>query len=86
MLPLALDGNGAAGGWGVYWKAWQWNAMVWGSVGFVYVGAAMRISFLCGCGLGLRGDGDECVVPNGDARSMGEARAGSQGRAQLKQE
>ncbi|KAJ4002229.1 hypothetical protein F5050DRAFT_483605 [Lentinula boryana] len=42
MVPLGTD---------VFWKVWEWNAMVWGSVGFVYVGASMRISFLCGLGL-----------------------------------
>ncbi|KAE9409152.1 hypothetical protein BT96DRAFT_582599 [Gymnopus androsaceus JB14] len=43
MAPLGTD---------VFWKVWEWNAMVWGSVGFVYIGASMRISFLCGLGLG----------------------------------
>ncbi|KAJ3988477.1 hypothetical protein F5890DRAFT_472280 [Lentinula detonsa] len=42
MVPLGTD---------VFWKVWEWNAMVWGSVGFVYLGASMRISFLCGLGL-----------------------------------
>ncbi|EJD01718.1 uncharacterized protein FOMMEDRAFT_47466, partial [Fomitiporia mediterranea MF3/22] len=42
MAPLGLD---------TYWKAWQWNAMMWGSVGFVYVGASMRLSFLFGLGM-----------------------------------
>lgn len=41
MAPLGTD---------VFWKVWEWNAMVWGSVGFVYAGASMRISFLCGVG------------------------------------
>lgn len=43
VLPLGL---------GLYWKFWTWNAMDWGNVGFVYLGAATRISFLCGLGLG----------------------------------
>ncbi|ESK88140.1 hypothetical protein Moror_5586 [Moniliophthora roreri MCA 2997] len=42
MAPLGSD---------VYWKIWDWNAMVWGSVGFVYMGATMRIAFLLGLGL-----------------------------------
>ncbi|KAJ3814411.1 hypothetical protein EV368DRAFT_30605 [Lentinula lateritia] len=42
MAPLGID---------VFWKVWEWNALVWGSVGFVYLGASMRISFLCGLGL-----------------------------------
>ncbi|KAJ3802252.1 hypothetical protein GGU11DRAFT_673257 [Lentinula aff. detonsa] len=41
MVPLGTD---------VFWKVWEWNAMVWGSVGFVYLGASLRISFLCGLG------------------------------------
>jgi hypothetical protein len=39
MTPLGLE---------VFWKVWGWNAMVWGSVGFVYLGASLRISFLAG--------------------------------------
>ncbi|KAF9022663.1 hypothetical protein BDZ89DRAFT_1018714 [Hymenopellis radicata] len=42
MAPLGSD---------VFWKVWEWNAMCWGSVGFVYVGASMRLSFLFGLGL-----------------------------------
>ena len=47
MYPLGSE---------VYWHVWDWNAMVWGSVGFVYLGAAMRLSFLFGLGLGLNRD------------------------------
>ncbi|APA10677.1 hypothetical protein sscle_06g054470 [Sclerotinia sclerotiorum 1980 UF-70] len=39
-------------GWSIYWNLWRWNAMAWGNVGFVYVGAAMRMAFLRGWGLG----------------------------------
>ncbi|PPQ66985.1 hypothetical protein CVT26_009943 [Gymnopilus dilepis] len=35
----------------VFWKFWDWNAMKWGSVGFVYLGATLRICFLAGIGL-----------------------------------
>lgn len=42
MAPLGLD---------AFWKVWEWNAMLWGSVGFVYIGATMRLSFLFGLGL-----------------------------------
>ncbi|KAF7370094.1 hypothetical protein MSAN_00639400 [Mycena sanguinolenta] len=42
MAPLGID---------VFWRVWDWNAMVWGSVGFVYAGASMRMSFLAGLGL-----------------------------------
>ncbi|KAK0499447.1 hypothetical protein EDD18DRAFT_1307938 [Armillaria luteobubalina] len=41
MAPLGL---------GAFWKVWEWNAMLWGSVGFVYLGASMRLSFLFGLG------------------------------------
>lgn len=30
----------------IYWNVAAWNAMDWGNVGIVYVGAAMRIAFL----------------------------------------
>ena len=33
-------------GLGVYWDVASWNAIDWGNVGFVYVGAVMRMSFL----------------------------------------
>ena len=46
MAPLGVD---------AYWKVWEWNAMLWGSVGFVYVGASMRIAFLFG--FGMSGEG-----------------------------
>ena len=42
MIPLGPD---------VFWNVWEWNAMVWGSVGFVYLGASLRISFLVGLGM-----------------------------------
>ena len=35
----------------VYWRFWEWNAMYWGNLGFVYVGALMRSAFLLGLGL-----------------------------------
>ncbi|KAK7024848.1 hypothetical protein R3P38DRAFT_2951441 [Favolaschia claudopus] len=43
MAPLGAE---------VFWRVGDWNAMVWGSVGFVYAGASMRMSFLAGLGLG----------------------------------
>lgn len=39
------------GSW-VYWRAWQWNAIDWGNVPFVYFLAAARLLFLAGVGLG----------------------------------
>ena len=35
----------------IYWDVTHWNAIDWGNVGFVYLGAAMRISFLLGFGV-----------------------------------
>ena len=35
----------------VFWNLRNWNAIDWGNVGFVYVGACTRISFLLGIGL-----------------------------------
>ena len=35
----------------VYWRFWEWNQMYWGNLGFVYIGAMMRTSFLLGLGL-----------------------------------
>jgi hypothetical protein len=43
LAPLGPD---------VYWKLWSWNAIDWGNVGFVYLGAATRVCFLSGIGLG----------------------------------
>jgi hypothetical protein len=42
MIPLGPD---------TFWKVWEWNAILWGSVGFVYLGASLRISFLAGLGM-----------------------------------
>lgn len=39
-------------GLGLYWDVLGWNAMHWGNVPFVYLGATMRICFLLGLGLG----------------------------------
>lgn len=38
-------------GWEVYYRFWEWNAMYWGNLGFVYVGAMMRSAFLLGIGI-----------------------------------
>ncbi|CAL1699878.1 unnamed protein product [Somion occarium] len=55
MWPLALEkGVGE-----VYFRCWDWNAMEWGSIGFVYMGALMRISFLVGLGLKTDTRGEE---------------------------
>jgi hypothetical protein len=36
----------------IFWNVSKWNAMAWGSVGFVYLGATLRSCFLAGVGLG----------------------------------
>lgn len=36
----------------VYWSIRSWNAIDWGNIPFVYLGASMRIAFLLGVGLG----------------------------------
>lgn len=51
MIPLAQEKGFAA----VFLNFWAWNAMEWGSVAFVYMGATMRSSFLLGIGLGETG-------------------------------
>lgn len=47
MAPLGFEKGLAE----VYLTFWRWNAMEWGSVGFVYAGATMRTCFLLGVGL-----------------------------------
>jgi len=42
-------------GWSVYWRAWEWNEMMWGNLGFVYLGMAMRVCFLSGVGISGNG-------------------------------
>lgn len=39
----------------IYWRVWDWNAIDWGNIGFVYLGASMRTTFLAGVGFGSRG-------------------------------
>jgi hypothetical protein len=39
----------------IFWNVWKWNAMAWGSIGFVYLGAMLRLCFLAGVGLGNDG-------------------------------
>ena len=38
----------------IFWNVTRWNAMDWGNVGFVCVGACTRMAFLLGVGLPLR--------------------------------
>lgn len=35
----------------VYWNIYHWSIMDWGNIGFVYLGATMRIAFLFGLGV-----------------------------------
>ncbi|KAI0705732.1 hypothetical protein C8T65DRAFT_652597 [Cerioporus squamosus] len=47
MVPMARErGFGE-----VFGRFWAWDAMLWGSVGFVYAGASMRTVFLLGVGM-----------------------------------
>ncbi|MCJ1481119.1 hypothetical protein MMC06_001275 [Schaereria dolodes] len=39
-------------GYEIYYNVVKWNAIDWGNVGFVYVGASMRMAFLLGVGVG----------------------------------
>ncbi|KAI1212395.1 uncharacterized protein F4807DRAFT_369859 [Annulohypoxylon truncatum] len=45
----------AHGAW-MYWDVRRWNAIDYGNVPFVYLGASMRIAFLAGVGLGAPGE------------------------------
>lgn len=45
---LSVSGHGAR----IYWDFTRWNAIDWGNVPFVYLGASMRIAFLSGIGIG----------------------------------
>ncbi|SPQ23108.1 82e41ef0-f825-407f-bd56-5ffecb5f7ca9 [Thermothielavioides terrestris] len=38
----------------IYWRVSEWNAIDWGNIGFVYLGASMRAAFLAGVGFGAR--------------------------------
>ncbi|TKA23875.1 hypothetical protein B0A50_07010 [Salinomyces thailandicus] len=42
-------------GWAFYYEFWKWNSIHWGNLGFVYVGASMRMAFLSGLGLAAAG-------------------------------
>ena len=44
-------------GWQFYYRFWEWNAIHWGNLGFVYIGAATRTAFLLGVGLDLERPG-----------------------------
>ncbi|KAK3940195.1 hypothetical protein QBC46DRAFT_128672 [Diplogelasinospora grovesii] len=39
----------------IYWSVSQWNAIDWGNIAFVYLGASMRIAFLADVGMGVKG-------------------------------
>ncbi|KAF2757956.1 hypothetical protein EJ05DRAFT_492980 [Pseudovirgaria hyperparasitica] len=38
----------------IYWQFWTWNAIDWGNLGFVYLGALSRSCFILGVGLPTR--------------------------------
>lgn len=56
-------------GWAVYWRADRWNAIDWGNVPFVYLGASMRLAFLSGVGLGGAGGGGAAAARGGSGRT-----------------
>jgi hypothetical protein len=39
----------------IYWSVSEWNAIDWGNIGFVCLGASMRIAFLTGVGFDSKG-------------------------------
>ncbi|KAI0425923.1 NADP-dependent alcohol dehydrogenase-like protein [Xylaria sp. FL1042] len=43
----SVSGHGSS----IYWDITRWNAIDWGNIPFVYLGASMRIAFLSGIGL-----------------------------------
>lgn len=66
MIPLAAEK-----GWmEVFVRCWEWNAMEWGSVGFVYAGALTRICFLLGVGVGVGVAGSESESENTRGRTQ----------------
>ncbi|KXX81842.1 hypothetical protein MMYC01_201836 [Madurella mycetomatis] len=38
----------------IYWSIFEWNAIDWGNIPFVYLGASMRVAFLAGVGFNPR--------------------------------
>jgi hypothetical protein len=38
----------------IYYEFWRWNAIDWGNIFFVYVGALSRLAFLSGVGMTSR--------------------------------
>ncbi|KAK0711857.1 hypothetical protein B0H67DRAFT_647199 [Lasiosphaeris hirsuta] len=38
----------------IYWSVTQWNAIDWGNIPFVYLGALLRIAFLANVGLDVK--------------------------------
>ena len=44
-------------GTSVYWNIFKWNAIDWGNIGFVYVGAISRMAFMCGIGMSSEENG-----------------------------
>ncbi|KAI1197343.1 hypothetical protein F5X97DRAFT_302403 [Nemania serpens] len=56
---LSVAGHGPR----IYWDFTRWNAIDWGNVPFVYLGASMRVAFLSGVGLGGGGKGGTGAAP-----------------------
>jgi hypothetical protein len=60
----------------IFWNVRKWNAMAWGSIGFVYLGAALRLCFLAG--VGLKHDGLHATKPRSGS-GRGSAKVGKMG-------
>ncbi|KDQ59038.1 hypothetical protein JAAARDRAFT_33757 [Jaapia argillacea MUCL 33604] len=41
----------------IFWNWEEWNAMAWGSIGLVYMGASLRMAFLLGVGMNEPSEG-----------------------------
>jgi hypothetical protein len=47
------------------WNFARWNAIDWGNIPFVYLGASMRAAFISGVGMGGLGQGDSNKAKKG---------------------
>ena len=57
----------------IFWNVSKWNAMAWGSVGFVYLGASLRLCFLAGVGLEHGATKHSLNLKNKESSKVGKA-------------
>ena len=57
----------------IFWNVSKWNAMAWGSVGFVYLGASLRLCFLAGFGLEHGATKHSLNLKNKESSKVGKA-------------